>query len=371
MNNVQSSLYTVAIALCLFSTGILQGTKNRPGRSFAFFTGFLVIETLGFVLELLMVHPATPLKGLWLGLRMAVSLLVGPSVWLAVREQVEGSRPRLPSLGRGHLWPIVAGLLLVVPLIEDAHLGVTYANPLQPVSLLHARFIHATMLLCIGIFAVQAPCYLWRCRQLLLSATGASKWLQFPLLIAFTAWGLGLLRTVQCATHAPQELTVVFALADVGVTVGAIYLLVRRTPVTEPAVPVVTPVASLETKYMRSALDAALRARIRRKLEAALATEATYCDSLLNLRSLSQRINEKAHYVSQVINQDLGSNFYEFVNRHRIGAAKKLLVSGPEKTVLEIALAVGFNSKSTFHTAFRENTGMTPSEYRAVVSDKQ
>ncbi|HUG09689.1 MAG TPA: helix-turn-helix domain-containing protein, partial [Opitutaceae bacterium] len=87
--------------------------------------------------------------------------------------------------------------------------------------------------------------------------------------------------------------------------------------------------------------------------------------SLLNLRSLSRAIGEKAHYVSQVINRDLNSNFYELVNRHRIAQAKQLLADEAGQTVLEIALAVGFNSKSTFNTAFRRHAGMTPSEFRA------
>jgi len=370
MNGLQSSLYTVALALCLFSTGILRGEKRRAGRPFAWFTVFLLVETLSFGLELLMVHPATPLKGLWLGLRMAVSLLVGPVVWLAVREHVEASRPRLRSMNRGHLWPVVVGVLAVVPLIQDAHLGVTYANPLQPISPFHSYLIHGAMLLCIGIFAVQVPFYLWRCRQLLLNHAGASNWLQFPLVLVFTTWLLGLLRTVQCAAHAPASLSVIFALTDVGVTVGAIYLLVRRTPGLASTGTVAAPAVGLQSRYARSALDATLRLRLKRKLESALALEAYYGDSLLNLRSLSQRIGEKPHYVSQVINQDLNSSFYELVNRYRIDAAKKILLDDPQKNVLEIALAVGFNAKSTFHTAFRQNTGMTPSEYRAANSEK-
>ena len=75
MTGLQSSLYTAAIALCVFSAGIL---RDRHGRSFAWFTGFLFVATLGFVFELLMVHPAMPLKSLWLGLRMGTSLLIAP-----------------------------------------------------------------------------------------------------------------------------------------------------------------------------------------------------------------------------------------------------------------------------------------------------
>jgi AraC-like DNA-binding protein len=132
-----------------------------------------------------------------------------------------------------------------------------------------------------------------------------------------------------------------------------------------PAFTVRDQAAASVLKYARSRLDAGTRERIVRKLEAALATKTLCCDSLLNLRSLSRSINEKAHYVSQVINQDLNVNFYELVNRHRIEQAKGLLARAPDQTVLEIALAVGFNSKSTFNTAFRQNTGMTPREYRA------
>lgn len=376
MSGIQSSLYSAAIALCLFSAGLL---RERRGRSFAWFTIFLLVATLGFAFELLMVHPAMPLKALWLALRMAVSLLIGPCLWLAVRESVEGVRPGLAQLARGHGAAILAGFVLLLPLMASAHLGTGFTKAPgsdRP----FASLIHETMLICIGIFAVQVPYYLWQSRRLLLRADGASKWLQLPLLVVLTTWTLGLLRTLQCIGHAPQGLSLLFALADVSVTVGAIYLIVRRgpwpAPETKPVAlaaeePMLAVAAGTEApvahgpKYARSSLDAATSGRIRRKLEQALATPEVCADSLLNLRSLSRSIGEKAHYVSQVINRDIGSNFYELVNRHRIARAKQLLREAPGHTVLEIALAVGFNSKSTFNTAFRRETGMTPTEFRA------
>lgn len=367
MTGIQSSLYTVAIALCVFSTGILRA---RPGRSYVWFTRFLLIATLGFVFELLMVHPAVPLKALWLALRMGTSLLIGPCLWLVVRESVAGTRTGPLRLGRGHGAAILAGLVLLVPLAASAHLGTGYTKPPGPDRMLH-QAIHETMLLCIGIFAVQVPYYLWRSRQLLVGAEGTAKWLQLPLLVVLTTWVLGLLRTLQCIGHAPPELNLAFALTDVSVTVGAIYLIVRRGPLPAPETEPVPAAATVETpvqtepKYARSRLDAATSGRIRRKLETALAAPETCRDSLLNLRSLSRIIGEKPHYVSQVINRDLGSNFYDLVNRRRIAQARQQLAEAPDRTVLEIALAVGFNSKSTFNTAFRRETGMTPTEFRA------
>ena len=212
MTGIQSSLYTAAIALCAFSVGLL---RDRQGRTFAWFTLFLSVATLGFVFELLMVHPAAPLKALWLALRMGISLLIAPCLWLAVRESVEGARPRTSELGRGHWTPILTGFVLLLPLVASAHLGTAYSKPPGADRPLHF-VIHETMLLCIGIFAVQVPYYLWQCRRLLVGAKGSSKWLQLPLLVVLTTWTLGLLRTLQCIGHAPQELSLLFALADVG-----------------------------------------------------------------------------------------------------------------------------------------------------------
>lgn len=377
---LQSSLYSAAAAVCVFSAGLLRSPRTRLARAPAWFTLFLILEALAFVLELLMVHPAAPLKGLWLALRMGLSLLVAPCLWLAVKETADGARPPLASLGRGHFIAIAAGLLLLVPLAENAHLGTTYANPHRAIGLLHSRFIHGAMLGCIAIFAVQVPLFLWRCRRLLLenlrsrqpadrNSPATLAWLQLPLAAVLTTWVLGLLRTVQCAAHAPRELLVLVAFVDVSVTVGALYLILRRVAATPlgpaPAPAIAAPSAPPEPKYRKSALPAAARDRIRRKLSLALADPALACDALLDLRKLSHAIGEKAHYVSQVINQDLGTTFYDLVNRHRIEQAKRHLAADPGRTVLEIALAVGFNSKSTFHAAFRRHAGMTPSAYRS------
>lgn len=393
MNGLQSSLYTAAFALCVFSAGLLRAKRAAGDRTVDYFTLFLGIEGLALGLEVLMVHEGTPLKALWLGLRMAISLWLAPCLWLAVREIVEGDRPRWTDIGRGHLAVIGLGMALTLPLIESTHLGLDYSSP-EGGSLLPPRAIHAAMLGCIAVFAVQGPVFLWRCRRFLLADAGARGraapgWLQLPLIVVATTWGLGVLRTVQCAARAPQELTLIFAITEVGVTVAAIYVLMRHAALQGPAeksasvaevgntatesagLPVAIAAeegaadpAPAGAKYARSKLPPLIRERVKQKLEHALREERVYRDSLLSLRTLSGRLKENVHYVSQVINQDLNASFYDLVNHHRVEEAKRLLVEAREQTVLEIALAVGFNSKSTFSTAFRRNTGTTPSAFR-------
>ena len=51
------------------------------------------------------------------------------------------------------------------------------------------------------------------------------------------------------------------------------------------------------------------------------------------------------------------------MNHKRIVAAQKLLLES-ELTVLDIAMQVGFNSKSAFYSAFKKHTQLTPSEFK-------
>ena len=116
-------------------------------------------------------------------------------------------------------------------------------------------------------------------------------------------------------------------------------------------------------KYEKSALSPEMQRRIADKLVAAMADERLYRDASLSLWSLSQHIGVAPNYISQTLSETLGQSFYAFINGHRIGEAKDLLVS-QARSVLEIAYDVGFNSKSAFYTAFRRETGKTPAAFR-------
>ena len=91
-----------------------------------------------------------------------------------------------------------------------------------------------------------------------------------------------------------------------------------------------------------------------------------YLESDLTLLKLSQQIGISTHNLSQVINEKLDMNFYDFVNKHRVEEAKRLLIDPAKQplTILAIAEEAGFNSKTTFNSCFKKFTSTTPSEYK-------
>jgi AraC-like DNA-binding protein len=339
-----------------------------------------------FALEWLMQYPTSPAKALWLGSLMGLSFFVAPCLWLFAREITEDQTPSIRSLSAGHFVVAATGIALTLPLIQTAHLGPDYADPNYVPTKLHNLFIHGAMLMCIALFLVQVPSYLKECVRILARHADHTKalfsnlehktlnTLRILVFVVVTKWFVGLLRVLYCITLGRDTgWGLLFTGMEVGVTVWALFFVMRQSTVFSGAERTLVDdlfgadaqrSAGAEARYARSSLDPPARARIRRKLQNAMNTAHLYRDNRLTLRGLCQQIKEKPHYVSQVINQDLGTSFYDLVNFHRVENAKRLLAMAPEKTVIEIALEVGFNSKSTFNAAFRHHAGSTPTAYR-------
>ncbi len=124
-----------------------------------------------------------------------------------------------------------------------------------------------------------------------------------------------------------------------------------------------------QTKYEKSALDSVRAARIAGKLHTAMERDHLYRDPNLSLMALSQSIGVSTNYVSQTLNEHLGQSFFDFVNNWRVETAKPMIRSGKQPVTL-IAYEVGFNSRSSFYTAFKRNTGQTPSRYGATAYEQ-
>ncbi|HMC01187.1 MAG TPA: helix-turn-helix transcriptional regulator [Flavobacteriaceae bacterium] len=94
-----------------------------------------------------------------------------------------------------------------------------------------------------------------------------------------------------------------------------------------------------------------------------------YTDPYLSMESLAEKQNISVSHLSKLINSFSNYNFSDYINSLRIEQAKKLLEDDTfdQYTIVAIGLESGFNSKSTFYTAFKKFTSQTPSEYRVAI----
>lgn len=103
-----------------------------------------------------------------------------------------------------------------------------------------------------------------------------------------------------------------------------------------------------------------------KKLETLCIEEQIYLDNTLDRAQVAEMLGISPGYVSQLINTITGDNFSTYINRYRVEAVKEMIANTEfdNYSLLAIGLESGFSSKTTFHTAFKKLTGMTPNMYR-------
>ncbi len=123
-------------------------------------------------------------------------------------------------------------------------------------------------------------------------------------------------------------------------------------------------------RYAKSGLSAAQMEELKGRLTELMEVEHLYLEPNLTLPELADMLNCSVNHLSQVINAGFGSSFFDYLNGYRVKEAMVLLgeVGELSRTVLSVALQVGFNSTSTFYVAFKKVTGETPAQYRKRLS---
>ena len=119
-------------------------------------------------------------------------------------------------------------------------------------------------------------------------------------------------------------------------------------------------------KYEKSSLSEEVEDAVLAKLNRLLTTEKPYLESNLSLPKLASRLNTSPHHLSQLLNDRLGQNFFDWLATYRIAEARQLLTDSATAhlKIDEIAERVGYNSPSAFHTAFKRLTKQTPAQFR-------
>lgn len=145
---------------------------------------------------------------------------------------------------------------------------------------------------------------------------------------------------------------------------------------TSPTPPELTPPFQLATeepqaldvhkkKYAKSGLNEDRAQDLHQRLEELMHDKKLFTDPELTLTDLANRLAIHPNYLSQVINEVAGVNFYDYINHHRVEEFKRQIVLPHNQrfTLLAIAYDCGFNSKSAFNRYFKKMTGFSPSDY--------
>ncbi len=111
--------------------------------------------------------------------------------------------------------------------------------------------------------------------------------------------------------------------------------------------------------------SSAVRKQELNRIQVFVENEKPYLNPDLNLAQLSHELAMTPRELSENINGLLGLHFFDFINQYRVEHAKMLLRNHPKKSVTQILYDSGFNSKSSFNTAFKKHTQLTPSSFRS------
>jgi AraC-like DNA-binding protein len=105
-------------------------------------------------------------------------------------------------------------------------------------------------------------------------------------------------------------------------------------------------------------------AALSERLTALMESQAPYRDPALSLRRLARLVGVQPKRLSYHFNTGMAVTFRGYINEWRLKAVSRDLVRSPDRSILEIAFANGFNSKSSFNTLFQQKFGTTPRDYR-------
>lgn len=121
-----------------------------------------------------------------------------------------------------------------------------------------------------------------------------------------------------------------------------------ESPVNEPGSPVIT------------ADDTFIETLLREMDE-----KQPYLDPEITISRLSEMLDVRIEFLSEVINSRLNRNFFDFINKYRVEEFKiqSILKANSHLSIMGIAYNCGFNSKASFYRAFKKFEGISPTAF--------
>ena len=376
------------VGLSLFCASLLFVQKEYRQAYWPLGLFFLSqgISSLTLVLDAVAnVYDIRQVSRYYLPLSMPFALLQVPLFWMYVRGLTTEASHLDIKYKEWHAAPALSAfvlmfLFLMLPndVYQSFERSETVDHPLMPVGIFGVWALTV-------MFYTQIFIYLFLIVRLLTSYTTRLKdlfasteerelhwlWWIIVAMVAFLIFDIDDSLAVLSGIHILPASLVETPVIDLTLSTGTIWLLalwgLRQKPglACLPASAAAKEVKAAEAvpKYVRSALSDEQAQRLALKINLAMENDRLYRNPSLSLWDLSKHIGVTSNYLSQTLNETIGSTFFDYVNRWRVEEAASR-VQDSKDTILEIAYDVGFNSKSSFYSAFKKHLGVTPSSLR-------
>ena len=359
--NLAGAIHALIQSMLLF---FIRGGNRRANKIMAFFLLALAIGMASGIISILGLYDIWPALSILMG---SVILTYGPLFYLYIRAMTDKDRRRTP-IDVLHGIPFLLGLIaygayLSLPGSGSASSGVVGSAVRSPWLVVTILAILQTIAYVVSIIR------LLREHSERIKATYSTidrinlGWLRRRLFVYAAIWAVGL--AMVAAVRLESR-----AIGLVGQIV--FFLIALNTFVTgylamlQPEI-LFGPVEARPTRrYERSSLTPENAALHKTRLLELMEREKPFLDPEITLPKLAQALEIPVAHLSRVINDLLGRNFYEFINRYRVEEAKRRLAApdaGRDK-LIAIAMECGFNSLATFNRVFKEMAGRTPSDHR-------
>jgi len=363
--NLAGAIHALIQALVLF---FVHRGNRRANRIMSFFLTALALGMSNGVMTQMGLYDRLPALSIPMG---AVVLAFGPLFYFYIRAMTARDRSWAP-VDALHGLPFLLGLVAYGAYLRwslggPMPTGIFGAIARTPWSLVMVLSTLQT------IVYVAAIVRLLRAYSLRIKAAFSTidrihlGWLRRRLFVYAAIWGIGvvLIAAVRSDTRAIALIAQILAF----LTALNAFVTGYRAML-QPDIYFGPDEAEPRRKYKRSSLTPEAAASYKKHLLELMERERPYLDPEIALPSLAQAMGISAAHLSRVLNENLGRNFYEFINRYRVEEAQRRL-AGPgaaRDKLITVALECGFNSLATFNRVFKEIAGLTPSEYRKSAS---
>jgi len=366
MTNIDPILY-IGISQSFFALilVLLKKPYTTANRLMALWLSFILIE-LGFALINSMVIEMYSFP--------FIAFTYGPLLYLYVRYMTKPDR-KFNWFALLHLIPFIAFLTVSVifreiPLMKNLR---TFFAPDRFISL---RLVYSiSMFLSVTVYSILAFVEIRRHQEYLktiISYTSGMinlNWLKVysigfyvAFIILFILGGLNLI-----GDFIPFDPYFVVFTFITGFTFVFSYNIISQPAIFGQEIKIVNGEEKKEgEKYTRSGLKEKQAEAYLKKLISYVEETKPYLNGDLSIQDLSDATGISRHHITQVLNEKHRKNFFTFINEYRV---KEVIARFSDLkynnfTILAIAYDSGFNSKTTFNSIFKSQTGMTPSEFR-------